>query len=120
MRNKTRKLVILLCCIICCLGLMGCEGTSGNKSVIVNQFRSEVILSHVNFYDFFNSVSVSDYSGTCYVPIGKFDSTEIVLLDATGVTRIACVSKSLLDRPATVDVYTNAEKTTYDTYTCTY
>lgn len=120
MRKKIKKLVIFLSCVISCLGLMGCGGTSGNKSIAIDKIRSEMTLNHVNYYDFYNLQYVSDYSGTSYVPSNGLDSTEIIFLDATGTTRAVCINKSFKYKPATVDVYTNAEKTTYDTYTCTY
>lgn len=120
MRKRTKKLVIFLCCVISCLGLMGCGATSGNKSIKINLLKSEMTLSHVNYYDFFNMEYVSDYSGTSYVPSNGLNSTEIIFLDASNTTRAVCVSEALKNKPATVDVYTNADKTTYDTYTCTY
>ena len=119
-KKRIKKLVISLCCVISCLGLMGCGASSGNKSIAINSLKAEMTLTHVNYYDFFNEQYVSDYSGTSYVPSSGLSSTTILFLDVTNTTRTVCVNTPLQNKPATVNVYTNYAKTTYDTYVCTY
>lgn len=118
---KFRKIsAFLLCALISCMFFAGCGASSGNKTIKINAISSEMTLNHVNFYDFLNDVLVSDYSGTSYVPSNGLTSTQIVFLDVTDTTRAVCVNTPLQNKPKTVNVYTNAAKTTYDTYTCTY
>lgn len=115
-----KKVAFLLCALIICMCFAGCGASSGNKTIQINAVASEMTLNNVNFYDFFNDVLVSNYSGKSYVPSNGLSSTQIIFLDANGIQRAVCVNTPLQNKPKTVNVYTNAAKTTYDTYTCTY
>lgn len=115
-----KTLLIILSCVALGSCFTGCGGNSGDKSIQINQLTAQMTLTKVNFYDFFNYTLVSNYSGTSYVPSNGLNSRVITFADSSDITRTVHVSTPLSNKPATVDVYTNYEETTYDTYTCTY
>lgn len=119
MKHK-KILLVLLSCMAFGACFTGCGASSGDKSIQINQLSAQMTLTGVNFYDFFNYMLVSNYSGTSYVPSNGLNSREITFADKSDITRSVHVSTPLSNKPATVDVYTNYEETTYDTYTCTY
>lgn len=115
-----KTLLIILSCIALGSCFTGCGGNSGDKSIQINQLTAQMTLTKVNFYDFYYNTLISNYSGTSYVPSNGLNSREITFIDVSNFTRSVHVSTPLSNKPATVDVYTNYEETTYDTYTCTY
>ena len=64
--------------------------------------------------------------GSCFTGCGgnsgdkSIHINQLTFIDVSNFTRSVHVSTPLSNKPATVDVYTNYEETTYDTYTCTY
>ena len=115
-----KKVLIILSCMVLGSCFTGCGGTSGDKSVQVNHFTATMTLTKVNFYDFSNYTLISNYSGSSYVPSNGLNSTEITFADVSNTIRTVHVNTPLSNRPAMVNVYTNFEETTYDTYACTY
>ncbi|MCM1101127.1 MAG: hypothetical protein NC398_07055 [Acetatifactor muris] len=121
MKSKKAKILsVLFLCVMFCLCFTGCSGESDGKTITTNAMNSTMTLSGVNYYDFYSDIYVGNYSGTCSVMSNTLNSTEIWFTDAQSVTRVACVNTPLSQRPATVNVYTNSAKSTYDTYTCKY
>lgn len=126
---RTKKIILLfLCCILLCITMTGCKakssGSSGSgsnkKGISVNAGTGMISLKKVNFYDFFNEVSVKSYTGSGYAPSNTLNTTEIVYSGNDGTTRVICVNKKLSEKPSKVKVYTNAKKTKFDTYSCEY
>lgn len=121
MKFKKFKIIpVLFVCVMLCICLVGCGGSNSSKKINVNTLASTMTLTKVSYYDFYNDVYVQSYSGKCSVISNTLTSTEIWFIDANGNTRVACVNTALSQKPSTVKVYTNSQKTTYDTYTCTY
>lgn len=111
---------MFLCCLIMCVCFSGCGGKSGSKKITVNTLNSTMKLTKVNYYDFYNWQSVSNYSGNCAVWSNTLNSTEVWFTDEKGNLRVACLDKALSGTPSSVKVYTNSSMTTYDTYNCSY
>lgn len=122
MKSKNTKLVsLLLCCIMICMIFTGCSGNNGSKKVKVKTLTSEISLTKVDFYDFYNGKFVSNYSsGYCTVLSNSLNSKEVWFVDSAGITRTICTDKELAKKPKNVKVYTNSGKTKYDTYNCEY
>ena len=118
--KKTKIITVVLMIAVFMFCMTGCEGTSGSKSIKINSAKSQMTLTNVNFYDFFNYKLVSGYSGTSYVPSNGSTSTAITFVDKNGTTRTACVNTPLVNKPASVKVYINSSKTKFDTYDCKY
>lgn len=118
--KKVKKILALCCCLVMCVLVVGCQGKSGSKKIAVNLAKSEITLTKVSYYDFFENENVYSYTGKCYVISGSLNSTEIWFMDTNGETRVMCVDKKLSNKPSTVKVYKNKGKTSYDTYECTY
>lgn len=121
--KKMKKFLVLFCCLAMCLLVVGCQGSSGSskKNVKFNLLTSEIKLTKVTYYDFYNEKKVSNYSGNWDSVISEsLNSTEIWFLDKDGETRAICTNKVLSSKPDSIRVYTNASKSKYDTYSCEY
>ena len=119
MKKRAKKLFsLVICCIMIISFTVGCTAKGSTGTVKYNLLTGQLKLTHVTYYDFHNGVKIIDYSGECSIISNTYTSVNLYFLDAEGNRRQAVLSTPLSTRPTTVNLYTNASKTEYVTYTC--
>ena len=120
---KLKKLVLIVIVLGAFLGLVGCkkeeEYDNGGKYVKVNLVKDTVQLKNVKFYNFAEydaPKGVYTLTGKYAVLSNSYNSTELYFADKN-YGYVIKTDKVLSDLPDTLKIYTDANKTTAETYT---
>ncbi|MBD5158137.1 MAG: hypothetical protein HDT13_10970 [Butyrivibrio sp.] len=88
----------------------------GVKKIYANLIKEYAIFTNVAFYDFISNKKISSHSGKVTLEASTYASTELYILAEDGNEYWLSTNVALNKFPSSFRLYTNYEKTAYDTY----
>lgn len=88
----------------------------GVKKIYVNLLKEYAIFTNVTFYDFFTNKKINSHNGKVTLEASTYASTELYILAQDGTEYCLSTNIALNKFPSSFRLYTNYEKTAYDTY----